>query len=396
MRKIGDLAANLFAHILPVDKKCVYVYNILDGYNDSVKYVVEELHRHHPEYQIIWDCAQSMTMKDVPSYITQVRRGSSEAAYYQARAFLCLDSYIGLYTWLYQKRDTRKRIAAKLKLKMRKRSGQIHISTFHGVVYKYIGAKRYGEHVKDYAFTTSCDYLILGNRFEEPIYQEAYPGEYQFRFLGKANTDILFDTERKNSLKQKLKLPVDKKLFLYAPTFRDWCVEDGGLTQMRQINLPELLDLLQKKFGGEWVFGFRVHHYVQEQMESDAFVLSNEGTIINCNQHDDMAEYMSCCDAFMTDYSSSVLDVMQTEKPCFLYANDEKEYMEKRGGLYFSLHDFPYPIVRNKQELLDAVRSYDRKSIDSNRKAFLERIGNVSDGHSAARIVDFIDSITQK
>lgn len=49
------------------------------------------------------------------------------------------------------------------------------------------------ENGKDYAFTSSCDCLIVGNRFEEPIFRKAYHGKYQFRFLGKANTDILFD-----------------------------------------------------------------------------------------------------------------------------------------------------------------------------------------------------------
>lgn len=110
----------------------------------------------------------------------------------------------------------------------------------------HIGAKRYGDSVRDYAFTTSCDYFILGNQFEEKIYREAYPGNYQFRFLGKANTDILFETEKQETLKKKLGIPADKKLFLYAPTYRDWCVEGGGLLQMKQILIPSLLETLQK------------------------------------------------------------------------------------------------------------------------------------------------------
>lgn len=393
MRSISDIVVSLWARFLPVDKKCVYVFNILDGFNDSVKYIVREFHERHPDYKIVWDCSQSMKMTDVPSYITQVKRGSTEASYYKTRAKLCLDSYIGIHTWMYDKKNVSKRLFSEFKLRLIKNSNQIHISTFHGVPYKYIGAKRYGDRVKDYAFTTSCDYLILGNRFEEEIYREAYPGNYQFCFLGKANTDILFKTEKQETLKKRLGLPADKKLFLYAPTYRDWCVEGGGLLQMKQIHIPNLLYILHEKYGGEWIFGFRVHHYVQEQMEKEDFVYPEDGTIINCNQFDDMAEYMSCCDVFMTDYSSSVLDLIHTDKPCFLFANDEEEYMEQRGGLYFSLNDFPYPIVHNNQELLEAVLGYDSEQISRNREHFLEHLGNVSDGHSACRIVDFIDTL---
>lgn len=86
-------------------------------------------------------------------------------------------------------------------------------------------------------------------------------------------------------------------------------------------------------------------------MEKEGFTYPTDGTILNCNQCDDMAEYMSCCDAFMTDYSSSVFDVIHTEKPCFLYANDEEEYMKKREA-------FTSPLMSFRTQLFVIIKNF--------------------------------------
>lgn len=135
MRSISDIFVLICVRLLPIDKKCVYVYNILDGFNDSVKYIVCELHKRHPEYKIVWDSSQSINTADFPSYITLVKRGSVEASYYQMRAMLCLDSYLGIHAWMYKKESIRDRLFAELKLRLLKKSRQLHISTFHGVPY---------------------------------------------------------------------------------------------------------------------------------------------------------------------------------------------------------------------------------------------------------------------
>ena len=72
-------------------------------------------------------------------------------------------------------------------------------------------------------------------------------------------------------IKRRLNIPVDKRVILYAPTYRgegrgsgNRNVNESGLNQIKEIDFKTLFNILSKKFGGDWVFVGRFHYHVDK------------------------------------------------------------------------------------------------------------------------------------
>ena len=115
------------------------------------------------------------------------------------------------------------------------------------------------------------------------------------------------------------------------------------------------------------------------------------GKIINGNLNDDMAEYLACADILITDASSSMFDFALTGKPCFLYFPDVEHYDKVERGFYFDIQrDLPFPLSVNFDELCEQIQSFDEEKYAVGIKELLENIGNIDDGNSSKRVVEYI------
>ena len=188
-------------------------------------------------------------------------------------------------------------------------------------------------------------------------------------------------------LKQSLGIPLDKKVVLYAPTYR----ERGA------INLPfdpdKLIDALNGKFGIPPEFdedGNELPKY-----ESDYVILvklhylntlkTQHPAIIDCTEYGEVTDLMKISDILISDYSSLILDFALLNKPIILFQYDYFQYTHNRG-VYFDFEDY-LPTKQIIDREIDLYRM-DWSNLDGNNQKIIETFYPLEDGNSTRRIVE--------
>ncbi|WP_139365040.1 CDP-glycerol glycerophosphotransferase family protein [Litchfieldia alkalitelluris] len=201
---------------------------------------------------------------------------------------------------------------------------------------------------------------------------------------GIPRTDIFFDQDYQNRVKNDLyeQFPYlkDKKVIMFAPTFR------GNGQQSAHYPMEVLdLDKLYKKFKDEYVFLFKVHPFVKNDWSipyqySDFFYDFSEYREIN--------DLLFVTDVLITDYSSVCFEFALLNKPMVFFAFDVAEYVQERD-FYYDYHSFiPGPLVRSTGELIKTIETGNFKM--EKIHPFVNYFFENTDGKSSARVVDQI------
>lgn len=393
---------------LPIIKNTALFRSFNGQYNDNPKYVCDKLHKIMPDLKIYWAIGDGEE-QTFPKYAKTVRIDSKEYLKLAARAQVVVDNYAGCRTYFLDKTNLLKRFTCKLL--SRKRAGQFNLSTWHGTPLKHISLDE--PRFKNAKFKKAyvcADYVVAGNEFTARAYKTALGlSENQILTCGTPRNDLLFslgnssvtsatdaanngDSENnayKLSLKKRLGLPIDKKIALYAPTFR-LNVENSGLNQIRQMRLSDLFAALNKKLGGEWAFVFRSHNLVMNEIKNGGCVIDSR--IINGNAFDDMAEYLACADVLITDYSSSMFDFAVIGKPCFLFCHDLYDYKNSERGFYMDTDSLPFSIAQSFEELLVSIANYNAVDYSNAIATMQKTLGNAEKGTAAKELAELIAS----
>lgn len=378
----------IICHILPVSTRKIYFLSFAGQYNDNPKAISERLHEIAPDIIQYWAISNKSKQNDIPDYIHLVQHNSFKSIYVKNRCRVVVDNGAG-FSLFYSENP----ILFSFK-KLLKNKKQFNLSTWHGNPIKHIGAQIPGEgHWTVRTAFSSSDLLIAGCSLVKNIFEEAFINLMPVKLEGTPRTDILFKDSRDKCLniKNKLGLPLDKKILLYAPTYR-YSPRDSGIEQINRMNLNELMATLSRKFGGDWIFVMRVHNMVLLEIQEGGYLEQYNDIVYDGNSFDDMNEYLFVCDALLTDYSGCIYDVSLTNKPCFLFAHDRENYEKRERGVYSQLSEFPYSFSSSFEELIKNILSYDYETIDNKRRSFLDKIGNNEDGHASDRISEIIIS----
>ena len=374
-----------------VELKCypttrAVLFNSFGGqYNDNPKYISEMLHKHAPQVTIYW--TKSNKGRDTfPDYAKIVEMGSGEYQKLVNTAAVVVDNHTGLRSNICKKNKLA--TCFLLWLTNKKKRGQLNISTWHGTPLKKIGMDEPGNRNSCFYFC-STDYMLSGCSYTSIALRSAFGKDLKIKEYGTPRNDLLFkDNVSKDELKRKLGIPLNKKVLIYAPTFRN-NPDISGFRQMESIDYLLLLRELEHKFGGEWCFVFRVHNLVLDKLNNTQLIKYGD-SIINGNLHDDMAEYLFCSDLLLTDYSGSLFDFSLTKRICILYTPDLEEYANNERGFYMPISKLPFPIAKNFDEVIDAIRSFDEKKYKLEIDDFLKLLENKEDGHASERVVSDI------
>ena len=369
----------------PIMKGTVLFRSFNGQYNDNPKYVSEKLHRMHPEANIVWAIGDG-SKDSFPDYAKTVLIDSAEYAKYVARAEIVVDNYCGCRTNYLNVNNPVKRFV--FWLFARRRKGQLCISTWHGTPLKHIALDepqyKGSKFAKGYF---NADVLIAGCKVTADAYRTAFGWRGEVMMCGTPRNDLLVNGSSPD-LKERLGLPKDKRIFLFAPTFRN-NVEMSGVYQLKSINVSEMLEALSESFGGEWCFVFRSHNLVMSKIQSESLGINEK--IINGNAHPDMAEYLAAADALLTDYSSSMFDYALTKRPVFLYTPDLDDYKNSERGFYFDIESTPFSVSRSFSELIKNITEFDRSAYEGRVDEFLIKIGNAEKGSATDAVVSRIE-----
>ena len=228
------------------------------------------------------------------------------------------------------------------------------------------------------------DYLIVTSKNIIGYYGEAFQiSKTKIKPLGLPRMDYYFENHDLNKLKEdfctRYDVSPDKKIILYAPTFRD---------EEKYNNVFDYLELnrFNEELGDEYVLALRLHPKIRNFYRDD---ISSEGKYVDVSSWESEQELMLISDILITDYSSIMIEYSALNKPTVFFTYDLDEYLANERGFYYDFKTtVPGPIVYTSDDLIDIIKNnkFDRSKISDFVKSQFDEI----DGHSSERIVDYL------
>ena len=193
---------------------------------------------------------------------------------------------------------------------------------------------------------------------------------------GIPRTDLFFNKAEQEEMKEKLYgvFPIlrDKKVILYAPTFRD--------NQKNEGEYPLDAETLLQTLGTEYVLMIKNHPVITHTPSKHL-----EGSVIDVSDYKDVNHLLLLTDILITDYSSIPFEFSLMEKPMIFYAYDLEEYTEARGiqGNYHEI--VPGPVAKNTEDIIQYIQEdlFDVNTLTNYKKKW----NTYSNGQSAFNLV---------
>ena len=224
------------------------------------------------------------------------------------------------------------------------------------------------------------DYFIAPSDFAA----EKFASAFRLTQLGRENilirtgyprNDLMqhFDSAYAAAQKKALGIPEDKKVILYAPTFRD--NQHNGAGYVYELALD--FDRLRRELGDEYVILLRVHYFVARQFDFNQAA----GFVYDVSSLDDITPLYTISDLLITDYSSVFFDYANLRRPMIFIR-----------GFYIDLDELPGPIVETEDDLLKAIKNAeeDAPAFAEKYEAFHKKYNSLDDGDASKRVAEIL------
>lgn len=280
-----------------------------------------------------------------------------------------------------------------------KRKETSYIQTWHGTPLKKLALdmeqidsvvsssiKEYHEQFRKN--TATWDYLISQNHFSTETFRRCFDFKDKPIFeVGYPRNDILFrhNNERDiRRLKEKYNIPLDKKVILYAPTWRD---NEFYVQGCYKFVSPLDFKKVQKELGDEYVFLVKYHYLVSDKIDWSEY----KGFVYSFNEKVDISRLYLIADMMITDYSSVMFDYSILKRPMFFFAYDLENYENNLRGFYFDfLKEAPGPISKTTDQLIWDIKNYNAEQWNGKYKDFSDKYNSADDGMASKKIVEKI------
>ena len=230
----------------------------------------------------------------------------------------------------------------------------------------------------------NIDYLIVTSDKIKGYYSEAFQiSESKIKALGLPRMDYYLENHDLDKLKgdfcRKYNVSPDKKIILYAPTFRD---------EAKYNNVFDYLDLekFNQVLGDEYILALRLHPKIRNFYADD---ITAKGEYVDVSDWESEQELMMISDILITDYSSIMIEFVALDKPAVFFTYDLDYYLANERGFYYDFKKtVPGPIVYTSDELIDVIEKgeFDKSRISE----FVMTQFDAIDGQSSERVVDFV------
>lgn len=351
---------------LPIRKN----YVVFEGwwgekYHCNPKYLYEYINRNHPEYKCIWLLNDNFIPTN--GNAIRIRRKSLKYYYYLAVSHYFVnnvnfnDEYV-------------------------KRPKQIEIQTMHGTPLKTLGLDVPGElddPILRENFIKRCDrwnYLIVQSQKASEITSSCYAFKKAFLRTGYPRNDILF--EKNNSkdialLKEKMGIPTDKKVIMYAPTWR----------KRNYFEMKLDLDDMKATFGDEYILILRIHPFAYSGFDKSML----NDFVYNFSSYESVEELYLVSDIVITDYSSVMFDYTILNRPIMFFTYDLEEYRDYLRGFNFDFEkEAPGPLLSSYNELKNSLLHIDHvsKQYDNSLQLFRNKFNEYEQGNASQMIFE--------
>lgn len=270
-----------------------------------------------------------------------------------------------------------------------KKRGQFYLQTWHGFALKQI--ERACEAQLDEDYVNQCkrdssfiDLIVSNSAFMTGVYRRDFWYDGEVAEFGSPRNDIFFreNGDLQTRVRRFFGLPEDRKIALYAPTFR----ADHGV-EAYALDAELVRESCAKRFGGEWTVMVRLHPNVTEK--SAGLYPYDGDRILDGTNYPDMQELLAGVDLLLTDYSSSMFDYALSGKPCIQFALDIEAYKKDRN-FYFPIDDLPFHLARSNEALGRLITEFDQAAYETAWEKFKTDNGFREDGRASVRCAQWI------
>lgn len=232
--------------------------------------------------------------------------------------------------------------------------------------------------------SNNTDFLIVSSKNIEDYYSEAFQiSKNKIKPLGLPRADYYFENHNIDDLRSKFfykyNISEDKKIILYAPTFRD---------EEKYNNVFDYLDLekFNETLGEEYILALRLHPKIKDFYKGD---ISSKGKYIDCSDYPSEQELLLISDILITDYSSIMIEFAMLDKPIVFFTYDFDSYVTQERGFYFDFKStVPGPVVNDSNQLINVIMN--NEFDESKMSKFVKTQFDAIDGKSSKRVVDFL------
>lgn len=272
------------------------------------------------------------------------------------------------------------------------RKDVIRIETWHGAPIKKIGGEEHQNTIarKKKRINYKLDSKIIRcaqSDYDLQIFKRIFSMPTQSFFVCDLprNDSLLKYTEADcKAIRKKLNIPANKRVILYAPTYREFSMDEH-----KQICMKPPIDLKkwETALKDDYVLLVRAHYAVTKSLN-----LSDSEFIRDVSGYSPLNDLYAVSDIMVSDYSSTFFDFSIMERPMFCFAYDLEEYELKRG-LYLNLEEaLPCPIDKTEEELLKHILTMDEEKMIRQTIEFKNKY--VPNAGKASKTV--VDEITRR
>ena len=193
--------------------------------------------------------------------------------------------------------------------------------------------------------------VVVGSDKMADIFKEAFALENgNILRTGIPRTDFFYDEQKKQERIQNLicenKLLHEKKVILYAPTYRD--------NELNEYELQLDLNELKNGLGEGYIVFLRLHPAVTV---TEDYEKKFQGFVFDySSSHYDINDLLLVSDYLITDYSSIPYEFSLLRKPMIFFTYDLEEYKQKRGIWEGFEENLPGPIVFDTKSIVEVIQ----------------------------------------
>ena len=347
--------------------KAIYEYMLTDSRFDGFTFVWA--FRNPKEYKFL--------LENKNTYIVQPMTANYETVCAKAKYWL-LNSRMSDY--IYPKAD------------------QVYVQLWHGTPLKRLG---YDIAASDNIMNTQAEirekYKIDAAKFRYLLAPSEFAGEkfesaWNLKAIGKEDTVLVAGYPRNDflknytpadvkAIKEELELPEDKKIILYAPTWRD----NQHDSELGYVYQPEAdFDKLRDALEDEYIILFRAHYFVANSFDFEKY----GGFVRDVSGVADINRLYIAADMLITDYSSVFFDYANLGRPMLFYMYDFDAYANSIRGFYIDISEIPGKIVKTTDDVISEIKSidFDNFNFEKAYPDFRAKFNYLDDG-SAAKLV---------
>ncbi|MBQ6185624.1 MAG: CDP-glycerol glycerophosphotransferase family protein [Bacteroidales bacterium] len=228
-----------------------------------------------------------------------------------------------------------------------------YLNTWHGTALKKMGmdVQARTKSFRSKAKSSKVDIMLAQGQYDVDLFSRVFrivPEKFMITGLPR-NDELVKDNHPSVilSIRHKLGISSDKKVVLYAPTFREY-TKDSHSNVIHSV--PFSFSKLQDALGEECILLVRAHYEVIKLIG-----VKESPFVRNVSSYPNLNELMLVSDLLVSDYSSIFFDYSILGRPMICYAYDYQEYQDKRG-MYFDIREELHSYVEDEDTMIEEIK----------------------------------------